>query len=54
MQIIIKSKASESERRSKEYAAQTRKHYYQREIEQGSRFRSKAGTKAQIKKVLEE
>ena len=44
---------SESERRAKEYAEQTRKHYYGREQRDGSRFQSKAGTKAEIKKALE-
>jgi hypothetical protein len=52
MQIIVKSKKSEFDRRTREYADQTLKHYYQREIRDGSRFRSKAGTKSQIKKVL--
>ena len=50
--IIVKKQEPESERRAKEYAEQTRRHYYNREIRDGSRFKSKAGTKEQIKKVL--
>ena len=53
VQIIVKSKEGESVRRAREYAEQTRKHYYGREQRDGSRFRSKAGTKEQIKKALE-
>ena len=53
MQIIVKSKEGESVRRAKEYAEQTRKHYYGREQRDGSRFQSKAGSKEQIKKALE-
>jgi hypothetical protein len=52
MQIIVKSRKSETERRAEEYAAQTRKHYYGREIRDGSRFKSKAGTKTEIRKAL--
>jgi hypothetical protein len=51
--IIVRSKEGESVRRAKEYAEQTRKHYYGREQRDGSRFQSKAGTKEQIKKALE-
>ena len=53
MQIIVKSKKSETERRSEEYASQTKRHYYGREIRDGSRFQSKAGSKDQIRKALE-
>jgi hypothetical protein len=52
MQIIVKTKAPESERRAKEYAEQTKRHYYNREIRDGSRFKSKAGTKTEIRKAL--
>jgi hypothetical protein len=51
--VIVRSKESESVRRAKEYAEQTRQHYYGREIRDGSRFRSKAGSKGQIKRALE-
>ena len=52
LNIIVRSKEGESARRTKEYAEQTRKHYYGRELRDGSRFQSKAGSKEQIKKVL--
>jgi hypothetical protein len=52
VQIIVRSRESEKERRAREYAAQTLKHYYNRELRDGSRFKSKAGTKEQIKKAL--
>lgn len=52
MNIIVKGKKSESERRASEYAEQTRRHYYEREIRDGSRFKSKAGSKDQIKKAF--
>jgi hypothetical protein len=51
MNIIVKK--DEKARLAKHYAEQTRKHYYGREIRDGSRFKSKAGTKEQIKRVLE-
>jgi hypothetical protein len=54
MQIIVRSSKSELERRNTERAAETLRHYYGREIRDGSRFKSKAGTKEQIKKVLRE
>ena len=54
MQIIVRSKKSEGERRNSEAAASARQHYYNREIKQGSRFVSKAGSKEQIKKALDE
>jgi hypothetical protein len=53
MTVIVKSKEDESVRRAKEYAEQTKRHYYNREIRDGTRFRSKAGSKEQIKKALE-
>lgn len=52
MQIIVKSKEGESARRAKEYTEQARRHYYNREIRDGARFKSKAGTKAEIRKAL--
>ena len=54
MEIISRSKESESARRTREYAEQARKHYYGRELRDGSRFKSKAGSKEQIKKALDE
>jgi hypothetical protein len=51
MQVIIRQKGTEPERRKREAAVQILRHYYGREIRDGSRFRSKAGSKAQIKKV---
>jgi hypothetical protein len=54
MQIIVRSSKSELERRNTERAAETLRHYYGREIRDGARFKSKAGTKEQIKKVLRE
>lgn len=53
MQIIVRRKESEAVRRFEEGRAATRRHYYGREIRDGSRFKSKAGTKEAIKKVLE-
>ena len=53
LNIIVRSKEGESARRTKEYAEQTRRHYYDREIRDGSRFRSKAGSKEQIKRAME-
>lgn len=52
MQIIVKSKKSEGERRNQEAVASARKHYYHREIRDGSRFTSKAGSKKAIQKAL--
>jgi hypothetical protein len=55
MQIIVRSSKSELERRNTERAAETLRHYYGREIRDGSRFRTKTtGTKDQIKRVLRE
>jgi hypothetical protein len=51
--IIIRSKEPESARRAKEHVEQTRKHYYGREQRDGARFKSKAGSKEQIKRALE-
>lgn len=51
MQIIIKGKGTESARRRRKTFDEILKHYYGREIRDGSRFRSKAGTKEQIKGV---
>lgn len=53
MQIIVKDKRTEGERRKSEHAAHILRHYYGREIRDGARFRSKAGTKATIRKVYE-
>lgn len=53
MQIIVRSKRTESERRNQEHAADARKHYYEREQRDGIRFQSKAGSKAEIKKALD-
>ena len=54
MQIIVRSKKSEGERRSSESANAHKRHYYEREIRDGSRFQSKAGSKAEIKKALDD
>ena len=54
MNIIIRSKKSEGERVRSESAVAHKRHYYEREIRDGSRFKSKAGTKEQIKKALDE
>jgi hypothetical protein len=51
MEIIVRKKESEVERRKAETSAQILRHYYEREIRDGSRFRSKAGTKKQIKEA---
>lgn len=52
MQIIIRRKGTEPERRKREAAVQILKHYYGREIRDGSRFRTKGDvTKAQIKRI---
>jgi hypothetical protein len=54
MQIIVKKAGSEVERRKKETAQEILRHYYGREIRDGSRFRTKSGhSKEQIKKVYE-
>ena len=53
MEIIIKEHGHAAERRKREAAAQILRHYYDREIRDGSRFASKAGTKEQIRRVYE-
>jgi hypothetical protein len=53
VQIIVGKSGSEASRKKREAYAQIIKHYYGREIRDGSRFRSKAGTKEQIRKVYE-
>lgn len=53
MDIIVKSRKTEGERREQERVASTRKHYHEREIRDGSRFQSKAGSKTEIKKALD-
>jgi hypothetical protein len=53
VQIIVPQKGTETERKKREAYGQILKHYYGREIRDGSRFRSKAGTKEQIKKLYE-
>jgi len=53
VQIIVPKKGTEAERKKKEAYAQILRRYYEREIRDGSRFRSKAGSKEQIKKVYE-
>jgi len=52
MQIIVKE--PEAGRRARESLEATKRHYYQREIRDGARFKSKAGSKEQIKKALEQ
>lgn len=54
LNIIVRKKGSEATRRFKETAEVHRKLYHQREIESGSRFQSKAGSKQQIKEVLDD
>jgi hypothetical protein len=52
--IIVRKKGSETERKRKEAYAQVLKRYYQREIRDGSRWRTKSGaTKAQVKELYE-
>jgi hypothetical protein len=52
--IIIRKKGSETERKKRESYAQILKHYYQREIRDGARWRTKSGaTKAQVKGLYE-
>ena len=54
MQIIVKQHGTEAERRKREASKAILKHYHEREIRDGSRFRSKAGSKEQIKKLYEQ
>jgi hypothetical protein len=52
MQIIVRKAGTEVERRKKETAHEILRHYYAREIRDGSRFRVKSGhSKEQIRKV---
>ena len=54
MEIIVRKPGSEVERRKSETAQQILRHYYNREIRDGSRFRVKNGaTKEQVRKVYE-
>jgi hypothetical protein len=53
MEIIVRKGGSESDRRKREAARAIVKHYYEREIRDGSRFKTKAGTKEQIRRVYE-
>jgi hypothetical protein len=53
MQIIVRNRKTEGQRRNQEAAAAARKSYHDREIRDGSRFQSKAGSKAEIKKALD-
>lgn len=54
LNIIVRKKGSEGTRRFKETAEAHRKLYHSREIESGSRFQSKAGSKQQIKEALDD
>lgn len=54
LNIIIKGKGTYKQRKSREVKDIQLKAYYQREIEQGSRFFAHKLTKDQIKKVLTE
>ena len=50
MQILIRKKGTEPERRKREAASQILRHYYNREIRDGSRIRLPV-TKETIRKV---
>ena len=52
MQIIVKKAGTEIERRKKETSAQILKHYYGREIRDGTRIRLPT-SKAVIRKLYE-
>jgi hypothetical protein len=54
LNIIVRKKGTESARRFRETAGVHRRLYYAREIESGSRFQSKAGSKQQIKEALDD
>ena len=54
LNIIVRSSIPEATRRAREAAESQRRAYYEREQRQGARFRSKAGNKAIIKRVLDE
>jgi hypothetical protein len=54
VQIIVPKKGSEPSRRQREAYGQILKHYYGREIRDGSRFRTKGGfNKEQIRKLYQ-
>jgi len=53
VQIIVRDKRSENERRKKEDSAAILKHYYNREIRDGTRMKLVAPKKV-IKKIYEE
>lgn len=53
MEIIVKKSGTEAERRKRETREAVLRHYYNREIRDGARFRSKAGTKQAILRVYE-
>jgi hypothetical protein len=53
MQIIVKDKRSENERRKAESSAQILKHYYGREQRDGTRMKLPA-SKERIKRLYEE
>ena len=54
LNIIVRKKGSEGERRFRETAESHKRLYYRREETSGSRFQSKAGSKQQIKEVLDD
>lgn len=52
MNVIVRRQGTESAHKQKEAAAQTLRHYYGREIRDGSRFRTKGNfSKEQIKRI---
>jgi hypothetical protein len=54
MEIIIREKGTEAERRKREAAVQILKHYHGRECRDGARFRTKVpGGKNAIRRVYE-
>jgi hypothetical protein len=53
MQIIVRDKRSESERRRAETSAQILRHYYERELRDGSRMKLVAPKKV-IRELYEE
>lgn len=56
MQIIVRSKKSETDRRKSETAGQILKHYYNREIRDGSRMKLPQTVKSKevIKRLYDE
>jgi hypothetical protein len=53
--ILVRRRGTETERRKQESAAQIRRHYYNREIRDGTRMRLPPNTtKEQIKKLYAE